>query len=504
MSKHRAARKSKSKDTAVSTTPLNHWGKQGCADADTKPKTKHTLKQTEFEPLPLQNLPSVMRDYSECVSRAIGCDPAFVVLPLLSVCAGVIGNARRLRVKHGWFVPPILWTALVGESGTQKSPPLRAVIKPLKDRQKRQIEEHAAAMAKYRSDVAEYKRAMKQWNKKDDENPPEEPEIPVCERCVVSDTTIEGLVPILKDNWRGLLLQRDELVGWLGGFDKYSKAGKASTDVAHWLSIYGADAIIVDRKTGVPRTLFVPDPAISVCGGIQPGILSRVLGDEHRENGLAARLLMAYPPRRPKQWTDDEIPETQETALEDLIDALSALEPDIDSEGCLKPGIVFLSDDARAAFIEYFNATGEEQSGLSGDLAAAWSKLEETAARFALVFHCVRQVTTGDVDPWKCDLDSMAAGIALAEWGKAETQRIQYLLSESAEEREQRQLAEWIRQRGGRVRERDLVSGRRDTTTTEQAEIRLLALVDAGFGEWREVPASESGGRPTREFVLDS
>ncbi|MEQ9409510.1 MAG: hypothetical protein RIK87_17375, partial [Fuerstiella sp.] len=57
----------------------------------------------------------------------------------------------------------------------------------------------------------------------------------------------------------------------------------------------------------------------------------------------------------------------------------------------------------REAFIAYYNHTGQEQAGLTGDLAASWSKLEETAARFALVFHCVRQVTTEDVDPWKCD-----------------------------------------------------------------------------------------------------
>ncbi|MEQ9411562.1 MAG: DUF3987 domain-containing protein, partial [Fuerstiella sp.] len=145
-----------------------------------------------------------------------------------------------------------------------------------------------------------------------------------------------------------------------------------------------------------------------------------------------------------------------------------------------------------------------EQAGLTGDLAASWSKLEETAARFALVFHCVRQVTTEDVDPWKCDGQSMSAGVGLAEWFKSETQRIQGLLTETTEEREQRQLAEWIQQRGGIVRERDLVRGRRGTESTEQADLQLQSLVSAGFGTWREIPAGESGGRPTREFVLNS
>ncbi len=71
------------------------------------------------------------------------------------------------------------------------------------------------------------------------------------------DTTLEGLVPILLQNPRGVLLTRDELVGWIGSFDKYSK-GSASADVAHWLSLYNAESITVDRKTGNrPRYLYL-------------------------------------------------------------------------------------------------------------------------------------------------------------------------------------------------------------------------------------------------------
>lgn len=454
--------------------------------------------------MPLNCLPEVMKDFVIAVSRAVGCDPSFVVLPMLSACAGVIGNARRIRVKHGWFVPPILWTAVIGESGTQKSPPLRAVIKFLKEHQQTLIARHQGELCEYKQEQAEHKKALKQFEKDGSGQRPEEPVRPVCERCLVSDTTIEGLVPILQENWRGVLLQRDELSGWIGGFDKYSKSGNTSADAAHWLSVYNADALIVDRKTGEPKTLFVPNPAVSVCGGIQPGILNRVLGSEHRENGLAARLLMSYPPRKAKAWSDEEIPEAQERALEDLMSGLLSLKPDTGADGHQKPGIVFLSDDARRTFINYYNRTAQEQSGLSGDLAASWSKLEEIPPRLALVFHCVRQVTTADVDPWHCDGETMQAAVTLAEWFKGETERIQTLLSESTEERQQRELAEWIQQRGGSIRERDVVAGRRTVRDIDQAEHLLQSLVTAGFGEWRNLSPTTSGGRPSREFVLAS
>ena len=161
-----------------------------------------------------------------------------------------------------------------------------------------------------------------------------------------------------------------------------------------------------------------------------------------------------------------------------------------------------LSDDARGLYRDYVNTTGKEQAGLTADLSAAWSKLEESAARLALVIHCIRQASGEPVDPWLCDADSMASGITLASWFKDETQRIYRLLKESQGDHDLRQAAHWIEQQGGTVRARDLVSGRRDIADSEQAESLLHQLVNAGFGSWNRVQSGERGGRPTMEFSL--
>ena len=451
-----------------------------------------------FRPFPVHALPNAVRSFIRSASSAIGCDDSFVALPMLAAAASAIGTTRKLMVKRGWFVPSILWAVVIGESGTQKSPPMRTVMKPLQVRQNERLSKFAAKLA-------EYKREMQAWRKasrKDEDTPVQEPKLPICERCVVSDTTMEGLVPILQQNPRGVLLSRDELVGWVGSFDKYSAKGRASADVAHWLSIFNAESVIVDRKTGDQRTLFVRDASVSVCGGIQPGILNRILTSEHPENGLAARLLMAYPPRQAKQWRDDEIPSRLEEQWADLIGELFALQHDQGADGRYKSALVKLSDDARGLYREYVNTTGTEQAGLTGDLSAAWSKLEESAARLALVIHCIRQASGEPVDPWLCDADSMASGVTLASWFKDETQRIYRLLTESQDDRDLRQAADWIRQHGGTVRARDLVSGRRDIADSEQADDLLQRLVTAGLGSWRMVASGERGGRPTMEFSL--
>jgi hypothetical protein len=108
------------------------------------------------------------------------------------------------------------------------------------------------------------------------------------------------------------------------------------------------------------------------------------------------------------------------------------------------------------------------------------------------------------VDPWLCDIDSMTSGITLASWFKDETQRIYHLLTESQGDRDLRQAAEWIRQHGGTVRARDLVSGRRDITDVEQADDLLQQLVKAEFGFWRMVASGERGGQPTMECCLQN
>lgn len=454
-----------------------------------------------FVAFPLDSLPKSLRSFVRAVSQAIGCDPVFVVLPLLAACSGAIGNSRRLRIKGGWFAPSILWCVAIGESGQQKSPPLRFVTKPFWTRQQDLRAEYSKALAEFKDDQRQYKSALKRQERSGNGDVPHEPLPPVRLRCLLSDTTVEGIGPILRDNPRGCLLSRDELSGWLGSFDKYSGGGgKSSADAAAWLSIYNAESIDVSRKEQ-ERDCFVERPAVSICGTIQPGVFHRAIGSEHRENGLLSRILMAFPPRTPKEWTDAEVPLHAEEQYDRLIGELFNLQMDTGSDGLPKPAIVGLDDYARGVYKDYCNETGQEQASLTGDLAAAWSKLEEIPARLALVLHCVRQAGGESVDPDICDVDSMTAGVEMARWFKNEVRRVYGLLGESQEKRDQRQVVDWIRTtKGGRVRPRDVLNGRREIETAEDADKLLSTLAKQGFGSWHY--STNQRGPTAREFVL--
>jgi hypothetical protein len=458
------------------------------------------IDDLSYRPFPIEWLPDPIKGFVDAGSRAMRCDPCYIALPLLCAVASMIGNTRRLMLKKSWFVPPILWAAIVGESGTLKSPAFRLSLQALRRRQEMAFRDHQAAMSAHDQAQQEYERDLASWKKsKTGDTPPKPPTVPVCLRHIVNDVTIEALAPILRENPRGLLLEADELAGWFGSFDRYTNK---SGDVARWLSIFNADAITIDRKTAPVRVIHVPRPSVCVVGGIQPAILKKSLTDEHRQNGLAARLLLVSPPRVAKQWTEADIDDSEHQKIEQLFNLLAELDFDRNGDD-LKPEIVKLDQDAKGLWVSYYNAHNQEQADLEGDMAAAWSKLEEYAARLALVLHFVRWASGETLDSFTLDALSMQMGIMLTEWFKIEAKRVYAMLDESTSDEEQRKLLEFIRRKGGTVTPRDVQRGvwslRHADPVTELEQLKAL-----GWGDWVNVCTTENGGRPTTAFRLNT
>ena len=90
--------------------------------------------------------------------------------------------------------------------------------------------------------------------------------------------------------------------------------------------------------------------------------------------------------------------------------------------------------------MRFYNSHAAEQSDLSGDLAAAYSKLEEVAPRLALAIHQIRKAFAPALD--KIDADTMEGAIRLTEWFKHESRRVYSILDESEDEKGQRDLLE--------------------------------------------------------------
>lgn len=472
--------------------------------SEMNPKALHRKGIEPFQPFPVEVLPEPLRGFVAISAKAIGCDMSYVALPLITGLAAAIGNSRRIELKKGWAEPCVIWAAIIGESGTAKSPALDVPLKAIRKRQAEALKAYKKAWTAYLAETDEYKATLSDWKKEGRSKgvvKPDPPEKPICKRYWVSDTTVEALADRLSDTPRGLLLVRDELSGWLGSFNQY-KGGKGG-DCAHWLTMHGARDLVVDRKTGDKTTIYIRRAAVSITGGIQPAILRRMLGQEHLDNGLAARLLLAMPPRKAKTWTEQEIDSGLETKLENVFDQLFTLEPSEDQQGESYPVDIPLTPPAKDALIRFYNEHNQEQVELVGAEASAWSKLEAYAARLALVIHFVRWA---EGDPTleyigMVDEQSMSAGVVLARWFGREARRVYAHLQETEEEEIQRMVFEQIERRGGCVSVRDWQRIRHHPTATE-ARDELERMVHAGFGTWQAPGPTESGGRPSTVFVL--
>ncbi len=478
-----------------------------CDTTPANPAKTEVVSLSHYREFPIEALPDPCRVFISEASAAIGCNAAYVGVPLLATLAGSIGNSAVIELKRGWCEPAVIWSLTIGESGTTKSPALDRVLSPLHRTQLDLVRDHQHTMADHEQALALHAADFASWKAKGRAKggpPPEEPPEPTCPRIIVSDTTVEALAVILAENPRGLLLARDELAGMLLGMNQY-RGGKGA-DAQHFLTMHGARPLVIDRKGatgGGKKLITVPRAALSITGTIQPTILRQALGRDHFENGLAARFLFAAPPSKAKRWTEAELSEGTERQLAELHKRLLFQGGEPDEWGEIQPQVLSLTPSGRATWVSFYNEHAERLADLSGDLAATWAKLEGYAARLALVVHLVRRewfdLSLEAQDA--VDEASVNAGVTLSRWFAGEAQRLFGLFHETDDQREQRELVEWIRRKGGVVGNREAQRSRR-FANSEESYKALVALVDAGLGHWQEVPTTERGGRPKSVFVL--
>ena len=117
------------------------------------------------KPFPVHVLPGAVGEFVREAAAAIGCDVSFVALPMLACLARAVGNNRTIKLKRTWTEPAIIWAAIVGKSGTHKSPALAAATAPLNRKQAEAQERYHEELKSFEVESNLYERNLAQWKR---------------------------------------------------------------------------------------------------------------------------------------------------------------------------------------------------------------------------------------------------------------------------------------------------------------------------------------------------
>ncbi len=472
--------------TVFSPTPLVRTKSAELLSADSEINKKRKLFIADFSKcldFPIDAIPKVLRPFIEKGAEAIQCPLDFIGVPLFTAMGAVIGRTHMLEVKPGWLESTALWAVVVGEPGTAKSPAMNLALKPLFGIQQKLAEEFVMQQDIYKVKGLRHKKAMKFWerDKDDSDNPPEEPEKPILRRIIVSDSTVEALAPIMRDNQKGLILVRDELSGWITSMNQY-KGGKGA-DIQFYLTIWSRGSVIVDRKTEEEH-ISLPDTYLAVTGSCQPGVLIDLLNKERQQNGFASRLLISYPMEVQRKWVDSGVDESVIQPVEQLFIKLCKLEMCSDGDK-QSPNVIRFSPEGLEAFKEVMNIHFKQKSKyqLSGPIVAHWAKMEGYIARMALIFHIIRQ-QSGEPISCKVDEESVFMAAALGDYFFAHVARLYGMIDESKVVSLCERVLRWAQKHEkGEIVPRDIISAR-IVKNVEEAIAVFDDLEAAGKGHW--------------------
>jgi hypothetical protein len=470
------------------------------------------LGRSDPAPFPTQLLGPFWGGWCAAHGQARCVPVDYVAAGLLASASALIGNARWPQATPEWREPPVLWLGVVGSPSAGKSPALDPPLSILRQIERQAIEAirpereaYQEALELARAKQADWQAKVREALKNNDVPPSRpadavEPEPVPLPRLVVGDTTPEKLGTILRDNPKSVLLNRDEIAGWLGSFGRYSAAGGGER--AMWLEAYGGRAYPIDRQKD-PEPIIISHLSVPVLGGVQPDKLHLITGGD--DDGFAARFLWCWPePVNGFKLARGRIDgSAQEAAFQRLFNLKMAQAED----GSVQPNYALLSEAAAAQFEAYVVEIKLRAKAASGLLNGALGKVPGQVLRLALVLEYLSwSEASFRPEPAKIGPTAMLRATGLMDgYFLPMAQRVFGEAAIPEQDRRAMELARWI---GGtqparfnaRKARRGIGGPLRDPKHMEQA---CEALVQAGWIRPAGVRAGSRAGRISSDYEVN-
>lgn len=473
---------------------------------------------------PLEILPRAFRPWVTDAAERMQCPPEFIAVPVMAAAGASIGRRCAIHPKRrdDWLITPNLWAAIVGRPSTMKSPAINAGLGPLRRLEAIASQEHAKALESYEIAAEKFearkaaaksvlrgnaKKAMQGGGAAGDEGFPDigqKPLPPRPTRFITNDATYEAAGAIMGDNPNGILVLRDELVGFLAPLDRQENAAARG----FWLESYnGLGGYTFDR---IGRgTVRLDAVCAGFVGGVQPARLAAYVKDATSggagDDGLLQRFSMTVWPDADPNWEDvDRYPDTaaKRTAAA-VFERLVKIEPG--AIGASKgefdelPSLSF-DPEAQEAFGEWREKLERDvrREGLHPAIESHFTKYRKLVPALALITHLADAPDGGPVS-----VDAMVSAMAWDEYLRPHAERVYG--SATMPERAAAKVI-WNRRAtlpdpftGRDVQRRGWVG----LGDTEAVTAALGVLVEHNLILSKMVLTTAMGGRPTVEFRLN-
>lgn len=247
---------------------------------------------------PLALLPKSIASYAIDIAERMSCPVEFAAVGLLTTLASAIGGQVHIKPEEfgTWIVPGGIWAMTVSPPSSIKTPPLSEALRPLRNLDREAAEQHRLAMQQYEIDKGIYDKGIKSAIQAGNNNPGLiEPAKPGMKRYIVNDTTYEKLIEIAQANQEGVLVFRDELMGWFHSLSKENQKEARGLYLTAWA---GTESYATDR---IGRGHIRADRInLSLLGTIQPNVVRQIVYDAVSggggDDGLIARFQLAVFP----------------------------------------------------------------------------------------------------------------------------------------------------------------------------------------------------------------
>ena len=362
-------------------------------------------------------LPEALRSWIQDAAQRASVHLAFIAVAAIVSAGSVIGRSVGIYPKQrdDWQEAPNIWGAIVAPPSSLKSHAIQEGAQHVRRLAAKAQEEFSEAQANANLDAEVVKLELAQLkaqakNKKanlDDFKVDMKAKMQELDdlttiaekRYIVNDTTMEKAGELLKDNPRGLLYVKDELVGLLKACNKPGNETMRPFLLEAW---NGKGSYSFDR---IGRgTLHIPAVTLSLLGGIQPGKLrsyiTGAVGAGEGADGLLQRFQMLVWFDRAAPWRNVDARPNQEArdkAFEifEFLDKLGDsdhIQKESDAQHSDIPGVRF-EEAAQASFNSWLNTHMIELRGRDLESSPAFqahlAKYPSMVASLALIFHLI-------------------------------------------------------------------------------------------------------------------